>query len=56
MAALNGMWVTLVNESTPKQLQSFFETSRKVQDKVILAMTKYQVKEYEKAMTTCAEA
>ncbi|XP_028403961.1 uncharacterized protein LOC114526558 [Dendronephthya gigantea] len=48
-AALDGMWVTLVNESTPKHLQSFFDTSRKIQDKVIPAITKAQVKEYEKS-------
>lgn len=43
------MWVTLVNECSKKKLQSCFETSSKIQEKVIPAITKTQVKKYEES-------
>lgn len=48
-AALDGMWATLVNESSPEQLQSYFETSPKVQNKVMPCLSKAQVKKYEES-------
>lgn len=48
-SAIEGMWVTLVNECSNKKLQSCFETSLKIQEKVIRAITKTQVKTYEES-------
>ena len=46
-AAIAGMWVTLVNEATPKQLTECMGNSPKVQCKIIPPMVNKQVKEAE---------
>ena len=43
---------TLVNESCPQQLQSYFDTSPKVHDKIIPSITQAQVKKYEESQET----
>ena len=46
-AAIAGMWVTLVNEATPKQLTECMEKSPKVQYKIIPSMVNKQGKKAE---------
>ena len=46
-AAIAGMWMTLVNVATPKQLAECIEKSPKVQSKIIPAMVNKQVKQAE---------
>ncbi len=48
-AAIAGMWVTLVNETTPKQLTECLEKSPKVQRKIIPPMVNKQVKKAEES-------
>lgn len=48
-AALAGMWVTVVNGSTPDQLKTCVGTSSKIQNKVVPALIDKQVKVYEES-------
>ncbi len=41
------MWTTLVNKSSKKELQSYFQTSSKVQQKIIPEVNKAWIKKYE---------
>ncbi|CAB4036361.1 Hypothetical predicted protein, partial [Paramuricea clavata] len=46
-AALDGMWATMVNESTSGRLETYLDKSRKIRSKVIPSLMSKQVKEYQ---------
>ena len=51
-AALAGMWVTVVKESTDEQLTKCVETSTKMQCKVIPGIINKKIEQYEKRQGT----
>ena len=44
---LDGLWVTLVNECSPKMLHQYFTNSKKVTERVIPDLVKQSVKEFQ---------
>ena len=51
---LDGLWHTIVNESTPQRLRRYFGNSRKITKKVISTVVKKAVPTFEKSQENVA--